>query len=458
MNRTTKTTRTKCLAATTCSHTGCLILLCLTLCLCCCQDKRPAHGDSGAYARRTAEELWSADSALAVAIETNRDVKYYLRTHTVLDNGFDIVATFENAHRRRLDSLLKRVEVLERVTEFQAIDLEQSTGSTWWTQRRTAGHEGIDAGDKGHEDGNEGEYRGERNVAGQPSGYGIFRSCDGSYYEGEWLAGMRYGVGLQVTPGKRLQLGEWKEDRYLGERITYTPDRTYGIDISRYQHEQERMVTKRVRGRRGRYVTRKVKHVVHYNIDWSALRITSLGTYSKKKIAGEVDYPVSFIYIKSTEGTTVRNAYFASDYVNSKRHGYKTGAYHFFSIRTTGKAQGLYFLQNSRYEEGDLPPVLDIEPTDAQIRELGGVRFLFANVRSWLSVVEKRLGVKPVLYVSHRFVNKYLVQAPDLLENYEVWIARYGEFRPDVNLASWQLCQDGRVRGIHGPVDISVMF
>ena len=103
----------------------------------------------------------------------------------------------------------------------------------------------------------------------------------------------------------------------------------------------------------------------------SMLRITSLGTYSKKKIVGEVDYPVSFIYIKATEGTTVRNAYFATDYANSRKHGYKTGAYHFFSTRTAGKSQGYYFLQNTRYNKGDLPPVLDIEPTDAQIRSLG---------------------------------------------------------------------------------------
>ena len=89
---------------------------------------------------------------------------------------------------------------------------------------------------------------------------------------------------------------------------------------------------------------------------------------------------------------------------------------------------------------------------------MGGARFLFASVRGWINVVEKKLGVKPVLYVSNRFVNKYLTQAPDLLHNYDVWIARYGEFRPDVNLTSWQLCQDGRVRGIYGPVDISVMF
>ena len=445
----------KCLAAaTTCNSAVWAMLLSLVLCLCSCQDRKQSHNDGGTYARLTASERKAADSALTVAAGVNRDVKYYLRTHNVLDNGFDIVATFEKEYKKHFDSLARRSTLMERVVAFQALDLQQCTAPPLCLDIHKAPLEHIHSADGD----SIGHYQGTRNVAGQPSGYGIFRGCNGSYYEGEWLAGMRYGVGLQVTPGKRLKLGEWKEDKFLGERITYTPDRTYGIDISRYQHEQVRMVTRRIRGRRGRYITRKVKQVEHYNINWSALRITSLGTYSKKKIVGEVDYPVSFIYIKSTEGTTVRNAYFASDYVNSKKHGYKTGAYHFFSVRTTGKAQGLYFLQNSRYEKGDLPPVLDIEPTDAQIRGLGGARFLFANVRSWLSVVEKRLGVKPVLYVSNRFVNKYMVQAPDLLENYEVWIARYGEFRPEVNLVSWQLCQDGRVRGIHGPVDISVMF
>lgn len=445
----------RCLAAaTTCNSTGWIVILSVMLCLCCCQDKKQSHSDGGAYARLIASKRATADSALAVAIDINHDVRYYLRTHNVLDNGFDIVATFENEHKKRFDSLAKRSILLEQVAAFQAIDIQQYTTSpiSLAINKRQLEHIHSADGDS------MGIYQGGRNVAGQPSGYGIFRGCNGSYYEGEWLAGMRYGVGLQVTPGKRLKLGEWKEDKYLGERITYTPDRTYGIDISRYQHEKEVMVKKRIRGRRGRYITKKVKRVEHYNINWSSLRITSLGTYSKKKIVGEVDYPVSFIYIKATEGTTVKNAYFAADYANSRKHGYKTGAYHFFSVRTTGKAQGLYFLENSRYQKGDLPPVLDIEPTDAQIRELGGVRFLFANVRSWLNVVEKKLGVKPVLYVSLRFVNKYMVQAPDLLQNYDVWIARYGEFRPDVNLISWQLCQDGRVRGIQGPVDISVMF
>ena len=37
-----------------------------------------------------------------------------------------------------------------------------------------------------------------------------------------------------------------------------------------------------------------------------------------------------------------------------------------------------------------------------------------------------------------------------------VWIARYGEYKPEVRLVFWQLCPDGRVSGITGEVDINV--
>jgi lysozyme len=37
-----------------------------------------------------------------------------------------------------------------------------------------------------------------------------------------------------------------------------------------------------------------------------------------------------------------------------------------------------------------------------------------------------------------------------------VWIARYGEYKPDIHLIVWQLSPDGRVQGITGEVDINV--
>ena len=107
-----------------------------------------------------------------------------------------------------------------------------------------------------------------------------------------------------------------------------------------------------------------------------------------------------------------------------------------------------------------MPPALDVEPSAAQISQMGGIRVLLKSVRSWLEDVGHRLGVQPILYVSQSFVNKYLTDDnPDgdyLRKNYQVWIARYGEYKPDVHLAIWQLSPDGRVRGIRGLVDINV--
>ena len=81
---------------------------------------------------------------------------------------------------------------------------------------------------------------------------------------------------------------------------------------------------------------------------------------------------------------------------------------------------------------------------------------MFREVRTWMNIVGNRTGVRPILYISQMFVNQYLNQAPDIKKKYNVWIARYGEYKPDVRLVFWQLSPDGRVKGIHGEVDINV--
>lgn len=280
-----------------------------------------------------------------------------------------------------------------------------------------------------------GVYHGDMDSVRLSHGYGRLESLDGSFYEGEWEHGKRNGFGLSLLAGKRMRIGEWKDDKYLGERITYTNERIYGIDISRYQHEKGRK---------------------RFKIDWSNLAITSLGNKSRKSISGTVNYPISFIYIKSTEGKSIVNRYFFADYRAARAHGYKVGAYHFFSTKTSGASQALHFLKKSRYQPGDMPPVLDVEPYPKQVAEMGGVNAMFSHIRKWLNMVEQAWHVRPVLYISQNFVDKYLHSAPDIMKNYDVWIARYGEYKPEVNLVYWQLCPDGRVRGIHTEVDINV--
>ena len=99
---------------------------------------------------------------------------------------------------------------------------------------------------------------------------------------------------------------------------------------------------------------------------------------------------------------------------------------------------------------------MDLEPTPRQIKQMGGPDAMFAQVRAWLRYVERQTGTRPILYISQMFVNRYLKYAPDLKRNYRVWIARYGEYKPDIRLVLWQLCPDGRVSGIRGHVDINV--
>lgn len=279
-----------------------------------------------------------------------------------------------------------------------------------------------------------GVYEGHFNSRLQAHGTGIYQDKGKEeLYYGQWQEGRRYGHGFCSRANRMVRCGEWKNDRFCGERMVYTADRIYGIDISRYQH-----------GRGHHY----------YPINWKRLRITSLG--NGKRVAGNVDYAVSFIYIKATEGRSVYNKYYSADLRQARSHDIPAGSYHFFSPSSTGAQQAAYFLKMARVAKGDLPPVLDLEPTEKQIVQMGGDSAMFRQVLIWMRTVEKARGKRPILYVGQQFVNKHLRNAPSELRDYDVWVARYGEFKPYVRLLHWQLTPYGRVRGITGEVDINV--
>ena len=267
----------------------------------------------------------------------HNELGYYLRVHSVQDYGYNKIADYHEVVVQRMDSLRKVLEAvhgivtsharlrirqlnsysitapgrrkrtvcnrLEILRERNAVLLQTENGMTPFrvTTSLRAGKAADElkryyrqhpprpslpepAGIR--EDG--GRYDGETRK-GRPDGYGRFYGDDGRFYDGHWKEGLRDGFGIYVAPHEYLQVGEWKKGVFKGERLTYNADRIYGIDLSRHQHEQQ-----------GRY----------YHINWNRLRITHLGTLSSKTVKGRVDYPVSFAYVKSTEGCTVLNAYY----------------------------------------------------------------------------------------------------------------------------------------------------
>ena len=385
-------------------------------------------------------ETMTATTALPDSIRITdpnilEELQYYFDRHNVQDEGYEMVMAFADG-QRLTSTLTPHIDVRNVGTwkdyrrEGMAVVLDSLGRTVMGLCRADSLVTGVRADSIGI-------YIGDFSQ-NKAHGHGAYYA-DNGYHEGHWENDRRQGFGLQLfTPSDeapRLRVGEWSKDKFQGERMRYTSERIYGIDIARYQHG---------RGRRP------------VPILWDKLRITSIGKKSSHNVSGTADYPISFIYIKSTEGTSVRNKFYVNDYAQARKHGIRAGAYHFFSVKSSGAAQAKHFIQNTLFREGDLPPVLDIEPTKAQIQYMGGPEAMFRHIRVWLKAVEQRTKVKPILYVNQMFVNNYLSAQPDLKRDYRIWIARYSEYKPDLRLTYWQLCPDGRVTGIQGYVDINV--
>lgn len=385
----------------------------------------------------------------------------YFAVHNVTDEGFDLIAQHDNQLQQeqfRLKSLLqtdstRRIIGRRYIPETKRPLIAVRINGGYWKAGRF--HFGLLNGPAVWRDpqgrivcglwdndtivvarryDDEGCYDGQMDTLGLASGQGSIVRQDGSSYTGMWVNDRPEGWGFESS-SHGIKAGEWRKGRFLGEKIKYTSERIYGIDISRHQHEKGRK---------------------RFTINWRQVRITSLGSKHNKHVMGRPDFPISFVYIKATEGISIRNRYYAADCQQARRQGIRVGAYHFMSLKTSAERQARHFLRYAQFRRGDFPPVLDVEPSHAQIAAIGGAEQLFKLIRTWCNIVERSTGHRPILYVSQMFVNRYLSKAPDIKQRYQVWIARYGEYKPDVHLVFWQLSPEGRVAGIHGPVDINV--
>ena len=69
-------------------------------------------------------------------------------------------------------------------------------------------------------------------VKGLPSGKGLYRWKDGSYYDGEWENGKKEGKGKLVQNDSGMS-GYWKNDEYIGEELIPAYKITRSTNIAR---------------------------------------------------------------------------------------------------------------------------------------------------------------------------------------------------------------------------------
>ena len=162
--------------------------------------------------------------------------------------------------------------------------------------------------------------------------------------------------------------------------------------------------------------------------------------------------PLRFIIIKSTEGSTRVDPNFKDNFYQAREYGFIRGAYHFWSNKSSARAQAYHFLNNVHLEDGDLPPVLDIEhmPKDTPVEDFQ------RDVLTWLHIVEDKYHVKPIIYTYYKFKEQYL-SAP-VFDDYPYWIAHYYVDKVEYKgkWKFWQHTDAGKLPGIKGYVDFNI--
>ena len=162
--------------------------------------------------------------------------------------------------------------------------------------------------------------------------------------------------------------------------------------------------------------------------------------------------PLRFVMIKSTEGSTRLDSKFKENFRQAREYGYIRGAYHFWSNKSSARDQAYHFLNKVRLEDGDLPPVLDVEhkPKDRSVEDFQ------RDVLTWLHIVEDKYHVKPIIYTYYKFKDKYL-SAP-VFNDYPYWIAHYYVDKVEYKgpWKFWQHTDAGKLPGIKGYVDFNI--
>lgn len=166
--------------------------------------------------------------------------------------------------------------------------------------------------------------------------------------------------------------------------------------------------------------------------------------YNWKKIKNNA----SFCFMKATQGSSFKDPRFNQNWTNAKNHGLVRGAYCFFQPGVSAEKQFNNFKNTVKLSKGDLPPVLDVELKECNMKE----------VNKWLKLAEKHYGVKPIIYSTYLFFKVFMDGRID--SGYPLWLHMSPKYKTlpsfdDYDCVFWQYDQKGKMGGINGEVDLN---
>ncbi|MFI9118174.1 lysozyme [Streptomyces bikiniensis] len=168
---------------------------------------------------------------------------------------------------------------------------------------------------------------------------------------------------------------------------------------------------------------------------------------------------VRWAYVKATEGTYYKNAFFTQQYNGSYDVGMIRGTYHFATPDTaSGAAQADYFVDNGGGWSKDgrtLPGVLDIEWNPYGATCYGKTQSgMVAWIRDFLNRYKARTGRDAVIYTATSWWTQCTGNHSGFAATNPLWIARYASSVGELPAGwpyytMWQYTSTGPVVGDH---------
>ncbi|WP_052466166.1 GH25 family lysozyme [Beduini massiliensis] len=172
-----------------------------------------------------------------------------------------------------------------------------------------------------------------------------------------------------------------------------------------------------------------------------------------------------FVIVKATEGVGYINPCCDLHFQKANDLNKKVGFYHFArNSMYSAEIEADYFINHTKGYFGKGIPILDWE--DA-VEDVGWAL-------KWLQIVESKMNVKPMIYMSESVVNAY--DWTDVAKaGYGLWVAKYKGYDPVYNYdsanrgaepaichwpfyAMWQFTSCGRLDGYEGNLDCNIFY
>lgn len=173
------------------------------------------------------------------------------------------------------------------------------------------------------------------------------------------------------------------------------------------------------------------------------------GSIEWDQVAGD---GVSLVYMKATEGDDFVDKRFSENWAGAASAGIARGAYHFFTLCSSGAAQAANFLRVLPTDPDALAPAVDLEYSGCAERP-DNANFQ-RELRIFIDLVENKVGKQVMLYAIPSFTKSYPLD-PDL-QTRDRWVRRLFRRPATDGWAIWQVSDRGRVKGIDEPTDIDV--